>query len=130
MNATLIYRILIFLFALLSLNGLNIAFNPAGIDALFNLQLLDIDTNIGLRADLGGFFVGGGILLAYGAYKTQGVWLRAVAVLIACILVSRIYGAFVHEFTQTQGMLILVEIVMIAVYLLAARNFDQASAQS
>ena len=110
MNATLIYRILIFLFALLSLNGLNIASKPAGIDALFNLQLLDIDTNIGLRADLGGFFVGGGILLAYGAYKTQGVWLRAVAVLIACILVSRIYGAFVHEFTQTQGMLILVEI--------------------
>jgi len=124
-NATLIYRILIFLFALLSFSGLIIAFNPAGIDALFNLHLLDIDTNIGLRADLGGFFIGGGILLAYGAYKTEGVWLRAVAVLIACILVARLYGVIAQDYTQTQGMLILVEIVMIAVYLSAARNFDR-----
>jgi len=127
MNATLIYRTLIFLFALLSVSGLNIAFNPAGIDAVFSLQMLDIYTDIGLRADLGGFFVGGGLLMAYGAYKTEGVWLRAVAVLIACILAVRVYGVVTQDYTQTQGVLILVEIVMVTVYLLAARNFDQAA---
>ena len=125
MNKTLIYKGLVLLFALTSLNGLNIVVNPAALDMIYNLEILDADTDIWLKADLGGFLVGGGILLVLGVLQNRGVWIQAAAISVACIFVARLYGVAMHGMSQTQALALLLEAVMIAVFTLAGRHLNQ-----
>ncbi len=125
---TLVYKILLFAFAAMSLfMGPNVVVGN-GIDMIYNLEFHDADTEIWLKADLGGFVFGGAILLLLGAIKEQGVWIQAVLVSVTCIFVARVYGVAVHGLTETQTYALLLEAAMIVVFYLASRHFDALNA--
>ena len=127
MSKTLIYKALIVLFGLGSLMGINIVVNPSGLDMIYNLEFLDVDTEIWLKADLGGYVFAGGVLLLLGIIQARGVWVHAVAICVGCIFVARLYGVSVHGLTETQAWALLVEAVMVAVFVLAGNHLNQLS---
>lgn len=128
MNKTLIYKCLVLLFGLSSLMGVNIVVNPAALDMLYKLEILDTDTDIWLKADLGGYVFSGGVLLLMGVLQNRGVWIHAVAISIGCIFVARLYGVAVHGLSLTQALALLLEAAMILVFTLAGRHLNQLGA--
>ena len=127
MNKTLFARIGLVALIMLGYAGLNVAFNPSGILELFELTVTGVDSNIGLRADISGMFVGTTVLLALGLLQSKGSWIWSAAVIISSVLVVRIYGVFVYGYTQEQGVILAIEIVMIAIMVFATRTFDSDS---
>lgn len=125
MNKTLIYKCLVLLFGVSSLMGVNIVVNPVALDMLYNLEILDADTDIWLKADLGGYVFSGGVLLLMGVLQNRGVWIHAVAISVSCIFVARLYGVAVHGLSLTQALALLLEAAMILVFTLAGRHLNQ-----
>ena len=120
---TLIYKIILLAFAAMSLfMGPNIVVGN-GVDLIYNLEFHDADTEIWLKADLGGFVLGGAILLVLGVLKEQGVWIQAALISVGCIFAARVYGVAVHGLTETQTYALLLEAAMIVVFWLASRHF-------
>ncbi len=93
MNATRILRFLVALLAL-SFTVLGLAFwvAPAQAAARFGLEAIGTAGLAAVRADLGGLFVGLGLLCAAGARTQRRSWLVATALLLAGIVLGRCCG--------------------------------------
>ncbi len=74
------------------------------------------------RGDIGGLFVGGALLCVLGLVRKQGHWLQAAAVLVGCVAVGRVLGMALDGFAPESGSAFAVELVIVAVLLLAARS--------
>ena len=86
-------RILIGLFTLLFLAmGLNLMLAPvAGAEGLAVTPIGEHGLNT-LRGDMGGMFVGCGLLLLLGLVRRKSEWFFAVALLMALIAIGRVLG--------------------------------------
>lgn len=72
------------------------------------------------RGDLGGMFMAGAILAAWGLITGEGRWLRAVAAVIACVAFGRMVGVMLDGYAPMSVISIVIEIVMVTVLLKAA----------
>ena len=123
----LMLRILVGLFALLFLAmGLNLMFNPAGAtEGLSLIPVAEHGLNT-LRGDMGGTFVGCGLLLVLGMLWRKADWLLAVAGLMALIAFGRVVG-FVIDGNPGSATLIAFgfEVGMATVLAFAGRRLGQ-----
>ena len=129
MNKVIIAKAGLVLLILIGIPGLNLSFNPRGISAIFDVTMNDIDSNIGLRADAGGAMNGITILLILAFIRTQSSWLHAAIIILGCIFVVRVFGVINYGLTQTQIIILALEVVMIAIMWFAANAFREKSAQ-
>ena len=106
-------RLAVFLVVLTGISGFNIAFMAGGIHAVFDLVLNDADTNIGIRADIGGSFISMTIFMIWALYKTDSRWLLPPIISLACIMFVRLFNTTQFGFTEVQVAIIGIEIVMI-----------------
>ena len=123
-------RLGLVLVMLTGISGFNIAFNEAGIHSIFNMTMADADANIGLRADLGGMFIALTVFMLLGLIRSSAAWVWPAAIAITAILVVRVVGVLKFGYTDMQGILIGVEIVMIALLSFAAFTFAESSRPS
>ena len=107
--------------------GLRWMFDPATVAAGLGIGLENVTALSTGRADLGGFFLGAGALCLLGLRRGYRRWLEAVAVLIACIALGRAVSLVLDGFERQLGIFLLVEVVMVAVLLAAARPARVAS---
>jgi len=108
--------------ALLLALGLNFLFNPEGGGAQFGLVADGVRGLNSLRGDLGGMFLGSGILLVMGLVRAQPVYFLAVAVVIAAIAFGRLVGLLLDGLAGNSTPEFVVELVMVAVLLYAWRR--------
>ena len=102
--------------------GVRWAVDPEGIAASVGMPLLDgvgRSTQIG---DLGGFFLGGGIMILLGVAMRQRIWLYSASLLIGITAVYRVLAWAAHDAALTTEF-IAVEVVMTALLLFAASRF-------
>ena len=116
-------RVAVVLVMITGISGFNFAFNDGGIHSVFDMALHDVDTNVGIRADIGGAFIGLTLFMLLGLIRTSAAWLWPAVIVLACIMIVRIFGVFRYGYTDMQGLLIGVEIVMIALLSFGARTF-------
>ncbi len=107
---------------LLALLGVRWMFAPESIALEQGVTLQGLPALSLARADLGGFFMGAALLCVLGLRVGQGQLLNAAAVLIGAIAIGRTIGLLVDGFHGTMAFLIGIEIAMVAVLLLSARN--------
>ena len=107
---------------LLGLLGFQWMFTPEAIAQQQGVMLHGLPALSLARADLGGLFVGGALVCVLGLRAGQGQLLNAMAVIIGAIAVGRTVGLAVDGFDASMATLIGVEIVMVAVLVLAARR--------
>lgn len=119
-------RLAVFLVVLTGISGFNIAFMADGIHAVFDLVLNDADTNIGIRADIGGSFISMTIFMIWALYKTDSRWLLPPIISLACIMFVRLFNAAQFGFTEVQVAIIGIEIVMIGLLSFGAFTFGRA----
>ena len=112
---------------LLAMLGVRWMFAPESIAMEQQMALQGLPALSTARADLGGLFLGAALLCVLGLRQGQGQLLVAVAVIIAAIAVGRTVGLFADGFHSTMLTFIVVEVVMVALLLLAARRPSTAS---
>ena len=84
------------LFALLFLlMGASILLDPNGGAAQFSVQPIGTDGLNTIRGDLGGLFLGCGVLLVLGVLRSEAIWLNAVAIFMLVIAAGRLLGFIV-----------------------------------
>lgn len=102
--------------------GLTALFIPEQTAEIFHLVASDEVGRSAIRADLGGFFLGGGILALAGLVRGRAHWFGAATLLIFIALVGRIIGGlsggFPEEVIQSMG----VEVVLILILVTAMRT--------
>jgi hypothetical protein len=74
------------------------------------------------RGDVGGLFLAGAVLCVLGLVRKEGRWLQAVAVTLGCVAFGRVVGMTLDGFAPESATAFCVELVMIAVLVLAARR--------
>lgn len=107
---------------LLALLGFRWMFAPESIAQEQGMVLGGLHALSTGRADLGGMFVGATLLCLLGLRAGQEQLLVAVAVVIGAIAVGRTVGLVADGFDRTNAVLIVVEVLMVAVLLGAARG--------
>ncbi len=104
--------------------GLRWMFAPVAIAAELGVSLGNEVALNTARGDLGGLFLAGALLCAVGIARSDGRWLQALALLLGCVASGRAVGIVVDGFTSQAAVAIAVELVMLAVLLLAARRMS------
>ncbi len=107
------------LFALL---GLSWMFTPSATAADLGITLGDAVALNTARGDLGGMFLAAALLCGWGLRSGDGRWLQAVAVLVASVALGRSLGIAIDGFAAPSAIAISLELVIVAVLLLAARR--------
>ncbi len=116
--------------ALTILTALLMVFDPQitedsmGIEAT-NGNLLGLSS---LRGDVGGLFLGAGLMLALGLWQRNSTWFLAVALLMGTIAFGRVVGLVADGVTGTAVTNFVIEIVMIGLMWLAHRQLSQGAA--
>jgi len=105
---------------LLGALGVRWMFAPVSAAAEFAISLDNARALNVARGDLGGMFIAGALLCALGLVRTDGRWLRPVAVVLGCVAAGRVVGVVADGYTPTAGISIATEVVMSTVLLLAA----------
>ncbi|MEJ2089746.1 MAG: DUF4345 family protein [Gammaproteobacteria bacterium] len=117
-------RIIVVLIGLLfAFMGLNLMFNPlGGAEGMGLTPIGELGLNT-LRADLGGMFLAGTVLLVLALIQRRAEWFLAVAVLMAVIAFGRVVG-FVLDGNPSDATLTALgfEIVIMAVLIFAGRK--------
>ncbi len=113
---------------LLAFLGVRWMFAPEAMAAEQGIVLDGLPALSLARADLGGFFLGSALLCVLGLRPGQSLLLNTVAVLVGAIAVGRTIGLVADGFDANMAVLIGIEIVMVAVLVLAARQGAPASA--
>ncbi len=113
---------------LLAFLGVRWMFAPEAMAAEQGVALEGLPALSLARADLGGFFLGSALLCVLGLRPGQSLLLNAAAVLVGAIAVGRTIGLVADGFDANMAVLIGIEIVMVAVLVLAARQGAPASA--
>jgi hypothetical protein len=114
---------------LLAFLGIRWMFAPEAMAAEQGIVLDGLPALSLARADLGGFFLGSALLCVLGLRPGQSLLLNTVAVLVGAIAVGRTIGLVADGFDANMAVLIGIEIVMVAVLVLAARQGAPASAE-
>ncbi len=113
---------------LLAFLGVRWMFAPEAMAAEQRVALEGLPALSLARADLGGFFLGSALLCVLGLRPGQSLLLNTVAVLVGAIAVGRTIGLVADGFHANMAVLIGIEIVMVAVLVLAARQGAPTSA--
>lgn len=122
------YKIAVWVFAVLfAFLGVRWMFFPESAASEFGITLGNEVAHNTARGDLGGMFVAAAILCGLGVAQGEARWLQAVALLVGCVAVGRCVGIALDGFATGSLMPLLLEIVMVAVLLLAARSQDASS---
>ena len=109
------------LFAMLSSRWM---FTPA---AIASEQPMVLGSPVALntaRGDIGGAIAAAAVLCVLGLVRKEGVWLKAVAILVGCVAIGRVVGMIWDGFAPESGTAFGVELATVAVLLLAARRMD------
>jgi hypothetical protein len=112
---------------LLGVLGVRWVFSPESAAAEFGIGLGSAAALNTARGDVGGLFIGGALLCAIGLARGEGRWLEAAALLLGCVAAGRTVGLVVDGLTATTLVSIVIELVMLAVLLLAARRMSGAA---
>jgi hypothetical protein len=81
-----------------------------------------------MRGDTGGAFFAVGLLALLGVFRREPGYLEAVALIMVCIVVARLYGIAVDGYHPQVGVAIAVEIVTAAATYTTARQLRGAAA--
>ncbi len=114
---------------LLAFLGARWMFTPEAMASESGLVLNGLPALSLARADLGGFLLGSGLLCVLGLRAGQSPLLNAAAFLVGAVAVGRTIGLVVDGFDADMAVLIGIEVVMVAVLVLAARQGAPASAE-
>lgn len=109
---------------MLGMLGARWMFMPLGVAGEMGITLGGPLAYNTVRGDLGGMFIAGAILCVQGIRNGEGHWLQAIALVVGCVAVGRTVGLFADGFTGMALVSILVEVVMVAVLLAAARQLQ------
>jgi hypothetical protein len=104
--------------------GLRWAVDPSGAAASVGMTLMD---GVGLSsqiADVGAFFLSGGIMILLGLITSKASWFQAAALMVALAAVYRVLAWLVHDAALTPDMIV-VEVVLTGLMLLAASKLTQ-----
>ena len=104
-------------------------FAPEAIAAEQGVMLHGLPALSLARADLGGFFLGSALLCALGLRPGHSQLLNGAAVLVGAIAVGRTIGLVADGFDATLAAIVGIEIAMVALLVLAARQGVSASAE-
>jgi len=102
--------------------GLTALFMPEQIAEIFQLTANSEVGRSAIRADLGGFFLGGGLLALAGVVRSKAHWLGAATLLIVIALSGRIIGGLSGGFPEAVIQSMAVEIVLILILVTAMRT--------
>ena len=89
----------------------------------------DVPTGLGLSsmlADVGGFFLGGGVMIVVGLSTKQAPWLQSAALLVALAALLRVVAWGLHD-APFATQFILTEVLMTAVLLITAKYITKSS---
>ncbi len=103
--------------------GLTALFMPEQIGEIFQLTANSEVGRSAIRADLGGFFLGGGLLALAGVVRSNAQWLGAATLLIVIALTGRLIGGLSGGFPEAVIQSMGVEIVLILILVTAMRTF-------
>ena len=101
--------------------GLTALFMPEQIGEIFHLVASDEVGRSAIRADLGGFFLGGGIFALAGLIRGRAHWFGAATLLISIALIGRIIGGLSAGFPEAVIESMGVEVVLILILTIAMR---------
>lgn len=90
---------------------------------------LDISTIAGyatVRADMAGYFAVGGALLIYASLRKMAGYLWPVLLLVGAAFVGRLITVFVNGYEQASFIPMIVELIIMALILLAQRNWTKS----
>jgi hypothetical protein len=113
---------------LLAFMGARWMFAPEAIAGEMGVMLHGLPALSLARADLGGFFLGSALLCALGLRPGHSQLLTAAAVLVGAIAVGRTIGLVADGFDLALAGVVGIEIVMVALLVVAARHGVPASA--
>ena len=102
--------------------GLTALFMPEQIAEIFQLTANSEVGRSAIRADLGGFFLGGGLLALAGVVRSKAHWLGAATLLIVIALSGRLIGGLSGGFPEAVIQSMAVEIVLILILVTAMRT--------
>lgn len=102
-------------------SGLQWAVIPAEAGAPLGLTLPDGIGASSMLGDVGGFFMGGGIMVALGLKTKNPTWFHATAILAATAAVYRIIAWAAHGAPLTISFIV-IEILMTIILILAAKK--------
>lgn len=107
--------------------GVRWMFAPDAIAAESGIDLLNsLGTNTA-RGDIGGLFVGGALVIALGLARRRPEALRVMALVVGCVALGRSVGMVVDGFAMTSFVPFVVELVIIAVLIATARDFERSA---
>lgn len=122
----IVYQALVGLIAAFNLMiGLGFLFRPAELAVKFHLDPLPPEGLATLRADFTGFFVGASLFAMAGAWLARSDLLRVPAVMLALALFGRCISSLADGVGADTVLPMAVEVVMVAVLILAMRNFNR-----
>lgn len=116
------------------LGAIGLLFLSIAYGFIFNTQSaasnvgLDISTIAGyatVRADMAGYFVVGGALLLYASARKIAAYLWPVLLLVAAAFTGRFITVFVNGYEQASFVPMIVELIIIALIILAQRNWTK-----
>src|SRR5262245_29722181 len=102
--------------------GLQFWFAPQQAAQQFGLAAIHSVGNINLRADLGGLFIGLGLLCAIGAWTMKRAALVSAAALLGAVLVGRIVGWVVDGQADIGARELAIELVAMAALLVLSKT--------
>lgn len=102
--------------------GLTALFMPEQIGEIFQLTANSEVGRSAIRADLGGFFLGGGLLALAGVVRSKAHWLGAATLLIVIALIGRIIGGLSGGFPEAVLQSMAIEVVLILILVTAMRT--------
>ncbi len=122
-----VLRVAVGLIALFNLAiGLGFLLHPVDAAARFFLTAAPPEGLATLRADFTGFFIGAALFALAGAWTARADLLRVPAVMLALALSGRCVSTIVDGVGRGTVLPMAVEVVMVAVLVLAMRNFEGA----
>lgn len=123
MNASRILRFLVTLAALFFLAiGLEFWFAPEQAAHQFGIEAVRLTGVTALRADLGGLFVGLGLLCGAGAWTRRRRWLVAAALFLVAIVIGRSIGWIVDGRSGVSTPELAIELVVLFILIGSIRN--------
>ena len=116
--------------ALVLLQAVWMVFDPQVAETAMGIEatdgnLLGLST---LRGDLGGLFLGLGVMLALGLWTRDSTWFLAVGALMATIMFGRLVGFAMDGLTGMAAANFVIEIIVVGLMWLAHRQLSQGSA--
>ena len=119
MNPVLRYVAVIPAF-LFIVTGLRWAFDPAGAAEGLGMSLQDGVGRSSQLGDMGGFFMGAGLMIVIGLIRNQKIWFQAPALLMCLAILYRTLATMAHDAPFAVSFIV-IEVVSAALLFVAAK---------